>query len=102
VPDQPAVAQQELSPEEATALILELVFELAPRQDVTARGLTLLLVDDLEYTSLALLELAFTLEDEFALEPITEETARQIVSVGHVVDHVLTELSRRTATATGS
>jgi acyl carrier protein len=37
-----------------------------------------LLVEDLEYHSLALLEIASALEDEFDLRPIDEKTARQM------------------------
>lgn len=55
------------------------------------------LVDELGYHSLALLELAFTLEDEFDLEPIDEQTARKIVTVRDVEDHVVRELGARAA-----
>ena len=51
------------------------------------------LVDDLGYHSLALLELAFALEDEFGLQPIDEQTARKILTVRDVGDHVVNELS---------
>jgi acyl carrier protein len=50
------------------------------------------LVDDLGYHSLALLELAFALEDEFGLQPIDEQTARKILTVRDVGDHVVSEL----------
>ena len=43
------------------------------------------------------LELAFTLEDEFDLLPITEEDARAITTVALVVDHVSSELAQRAA-----
>lgn len=64
-----------------------IVAELAPRQvDVVTDDLRL--VDDLEYTSLAVTELAFTLEDEFDLQPIDEAAARAIVTVGDICAHV--------------
>jgi acyl carrier protein len=55
------------------------------------------LVDDLQYHSLALLELAFTLEDEFDLEPIDEKTAQQIVTMGDVEDYVIGKLREAAA-----
>jgi len=50
------------------------------------------LVEDLNYTSLATLELAFALEDQFDLPTIKEETARAIVTAKDVLDHVLSHL----------
>jgi acyl carrier protein len=76
------------SESEVRALIREIVHELAPNPDV-ATGSERKLVDELEYTSLALLELAFTLEDEFELPPIDEETARRIITVGDVEEYVV-------------
>lgn len=69
------------------AAVRTIVAELAPRQVNTVTD-DLRLVDDLEYTSLAITELAFTLEDEFDLQPIDEVTARTIVTVGDICDHV--------------
>jgi acyl carrier protein len=76
---------------EVRTLIGRIVRELAPNPG-TAQGDDLTLVDDLEYTSLALLELAFTLEDEFELPPIDEETARSIVTIRDIEEHVLAGL----------
>ena len=73
---------------EIREVVDEIVRELAPNPkggDSSAA----LLVDALEYTSLALLELAFTLEDEFELPPIDEETARGIRTVADVQEHVV-------------
>jgi len=50
------------------------------------------LVEDFGYHSLALLELAFALEDEFDLKPIDEPTARKIVNVTDIENHVVGEL----------
>jgi len=77
-------------------MIVAIVAELAPNKDVELRD-DCRLVEDLEYHSLALLELAFTLEDEFDLLPITEEDARAITTVALVVDHVSSELAQRAA-----
>lgn len=41
------------------------------------------------------MEVAFALEDEFDLEPIDEETARKITTVGNVQDLVLEKLAER-------
>lgn len=59
------------------------------------------LVDDLEYHSLALLELAFALEDEFDLPPIDEESAAQIVTAGDVEDYVVAQLRAVASAAPG-
>lgn len=75
--------------------ILQLIQELAPNQSVTAVKPDQRLVEDLEYHSLALMELAFTLEDEFGLDPIDEEAALKIVSAGDVEQHVVDELRRK-------
>jgi acyl carrier protein len=79
------------SEQDARALVLEIVGELAPTP-AQVEGDGVKLVDDLEYTSLALLELAFTLEDEFELPPIDEETARGIATVRDIQDHVVEAL----------
>lgn len=76
--------------------VKEIVWELAPNQQADRRD-EARLVDDLEYTSLTLTELAFTLEDEFDLPPIDEATARSIATVGDICDHVMRELRARKA-----
>lgn len=73
---------------EVRTLVSDIVREMAPNPD-GGEGDDIRLVDDLEYTSLALLELAFTLEDEFELPPIDEETARRIVKIRDVQEHVV-------------
>ena len=72
-------------------LIRELVRELAPNPE------TLLLdnprlVDDLLYNSLTLLELAFTIEDEFHLPPIDRAAAQHIVTARDIEDYVVLQL----------
>ena len=53
------------------------------------------LVANLGFHSLALLELAFTLEDEYDLQPIDEQTARGIRTVRDVEDTVVRMLAER-------
>jgi len=83
------------------AVVRSMVIELSPERDESA-GTGALLVEDLAYNSLALVELAFTLEDEFDLSPIDETTARQITTLGAVQDHVVTELAARGEIAAGA
>lgn len=47
------------------------------------------LVNDLEYHSLALLELGFALEDEFDLPPLDQAQVQHITTVGEIEDLVL-------------
>lgn len=49
-------------------------------------------VDDLEADSLDLVEMMMALEDEFGIEPITEEEAATLKTVGDVVDLVSNRL----------
>ena len=53
------------------------------------------LIDGLGYHSLGLLELAFTLEDEFGLPPISEEQARSIVTMRDVENYVVAKLAEQ-------
>jgi len=76
------------------ATVRDMVIELSPSRDESA-GPDTHLVDGLGYHSLSLVELAFTLEDEFDLPPIDEPTARSITTVGAVEDHVVGILSAR-------
>lgn len=78
-----------------------IVLELAPEPDRTL-GDDARLVDDLAYHSLALMELAFTLEDEFDLLPVDEATGRAIQSVRDIQEHVLAELRARAVAASAA
>ncbi|MBV9447203.1 MAG: hypothetical protein JO345_15080 [Streptosporangiaceae bacterium] len=82
-------------------LVRSMVIELSPERDESA-GAGARLIEDLAYNSLALVELAFTLEDEFDLSPIDETTARQITTLRAVQDHVVTELAARGTIVTGA
>jgi acyl carrier protein len=88
------------SEEEVRSLIRGIVAELAPNPGAAPSG-DADLVDDLEYHSVALVELAFTLEDEFDLLPIDEATARTIRTVGDIENHVVAELRAREAARAG-
>jgi acyl carrier protein len=87
------------SEEEVRSYVAEIVLELATNQDELPAEPGSRLVDDLGFHSLALLELAFTLEDEFDLPPIDETTAREITTVGSVAAHVIANLRSRGALA---
>lgn len=92
------------SEDEIRETIRTIVLELAPEPDRTL-GDDARLMDDLAYHSLALMELAFTLEDEFDLLPVDEATGRAIQRISDVQEHVLNELRARevaAATAAGA
>jgi acyl carrier protein len=79
------------SESEVRKLIRDLVTELAP----SPSGISLenpKLVDDLQFNSLTLLELAFTIEDEFQLPPIDRAAAQGIVTARDIEDYVLRQL----------
>jgi acyl carrier protein len=79
---------------EVWTLVRQIIGELAPSRDAAA-GAPLddaHLIESLQYNSLALLELAFALEDEFDLPTIDEATARKITTVRDVAEHVVREL----------
>jgi acyl carrier protein len=80
--------------QEVRAQIRAIIMELAPDTSKTPTE-DALLVEDLGYHSLALLELAFALEDEFDLPPIDGETAQSIRSAGDIEDYVLRQLQER-------
>lgn len=76
--------------EEARALIREVITDLAPTRGEVVSSARL--VEELGCHSLSLLELAFSLEDEFDLPTIDEATAREILTVGDVELHVFEHL----------
>lgn len=80
--------------EEVRDSVRAVVLELAPDGDESAAP-DARLAEDLGFHSLALLELAFTLEDEFDLPPIEEATARRITTIARVQDHVVEQLAAR-------
>ena len=83
------------SEEEVRAFVSEIVADLAPNPDGAEITDGARLIEDLGFHSLALLEVAFSLEDEFDLPPIDEATARDITTVGDITAHVLKSLRER-------
>jgi acyl carrier protein len=77
------------------ARVRSIILQVAPNPDGVQAGRTKL-VDHLEYHSLALLELGFTLEDEFDLPPIDQAQVQDITTVEEVEDLVLGLLRQRT------
>lgn len=69
------------------ARVRSIILEVAPNPDGDRDSGTQL-VDDLEYHSLALLELGFTLEDEFDLPPLDQSQVQDIRTVEEVQDLV--------------
>ncbi|MBM0236039.1 acyl carrier protein [Micromonospora sp. ATA32] len=80
--------------EQIRATVATVIVDLAPDQGVDVTPSTNL-VKDLGYHSLALMEVAFAIEDEFDLDPIDEDTARKISTVGAVQDLVVQRLNER-------
>ncbi|MFB9235721.1 acyl carrier protein [Plantactinospora siamensis] len=80
---------------EVRARVRSIVLQVAPNSDGVKAGPTHL-VDDLEYHSLALLELGFALEDEFDLPPLDQAQVQHITTVEEIEDLVL-ELLRQGA-----
>ncbi|MDJ0822245.1 MAG: phosphopantetheine-binding protein [Paracoccaceae bacterium] len=87
---QPQNALENWSISDVEQVIAEIIADLAPEEPKFTKETRL--VEDLGFHSLALLELAFSLEDEFVLPSIDEETARAIQTVGDVQAHVTQEL----------
>lgn len=79
--------------------VRELVLGMAPETDPVGDDPDL--VDELGYYSLALLELAFALEDEFDLPPIDQDSARRIHTVSDVADYVVAQLRSRKDAVSG-
>jgi len=92
--EQPSALTAGKSEEEIRASVLAMIIDLAPDADGEFDADSLL-VEDLGYHSLALMEITFALEDEFDLEPIDENAARKIKTVGQVQDLVLQQARGR-------
>lgn len=81
---------------EVRARVRSIILELAPETGPPPGGNPRLL-EDLSYHSLAMVELAFALEDEFELPPMDEQAVNEnIRTVSDVEDYVL-ELMREAA-----
>jgi acyl carrier protein len=71
------------------ARVRSIILQVAPNPDGVQAGGETKLIDHLEYHSLALLELGFTMEDEFNLPPLDQSRVQDITSVEEVEDLVL-------------
>ena len=71
------------TPDEITLNVRKIIGEMCPlgRREVEPDDR---IMDDLGYDSLAIVELAVVLESEFALEPIEDEQAIDLVTVSDV------------------
>jgi acyl carrier protein len=81
--------------------VRELAIEMAPSgvadgSSVVTEGTRL--ADDLQYDSLALIELAVALERELDLRPIAEERAMEVRTVGQIEDLVIEALPQEQTT----
>ena len=76
------------------------VADLAPEARAEVRADSRL-VDDLGYHSLALLELAFALEEEYGLPSIDEAIASQIHTVSDIEGYILMALREQQADSGG-
>ena len=90
---------EQCTEEELRASVRAIVLEVAPNPAGAEVEGPVSLIDQLEYNSLALLELAFTLEDEHDLMPIDEETARAMMTLEDIQSHIVRELRERTERA---
>jgi acyl carrier protein len=81
--------ETELVDQDTRAKIRSIIVELAPEPEGARTDGATRLVEDLAYHSLALLELGFTLEDEFDLPPIDQEQVQHITTVEEIVELVL-------------
>jgi acyl carrier protein len=76
-----------LTAHEVEQIIKKMVRELCPG-DASQMTDTSRLAEDLGYHSLALVELAFAIEDRFDIEPIDQGIAQTIRTVANVVGYV--------------
>ncbi|MEU9919977.1 hypothetical protein AB0H51_01385 [Streptomyces griseoluteus] len=84
------------SGEEVRETVLAIIEQLAPERERFEAGEDMRLVEDLGFHSLALLEMAFAIEDDFDLPPIDEQTGRAIKTTEQVVSYVLSQVEIRT------
>lgn len=81
------------APDEVRAEVREIVLRMAPKPGgMPAPGESARLVEQLGYDSLALLELAFAVEETFGLRPMDLQTASTIQSSADLEAYVLREL----------
>jgi acyl carrier protein len=78
--------------EEVRETVLGIIKQLSPEPDGFDPAQDMHLVNDLGFHSLALLELAFAIEDDFDLPPLDEATGRGIQTTEQVLAYVLRQL----------
>jgi acyl carrier protein len=78
--------------QEVRATVRSIVLRLAPEPGGDPQGN---LIEELAYHSLALLELAFAVEEAFGLRPMDMQTARSIQSSADLEAYVLRELATK-------
>ncbi|MGW0915195.1 acyl carrier protein [Streptomyces sp. NPDC002784] len=78
--------------EDVRETVLGIIEQLSPEPERFDPAKDLHLVNDLGFHSLALLELAFAIEDDFDLPPIDEETGRGIQTTEQVLAYVIGQL----------
>src|SRR5579871_6875005 len=88
------------SEKEVREAIVSIVRQVAPEPGDYDGSADVSLVDGLGFHSLALLELAFAIEDDFDLPPIDEETGRSISTTGDVIGYVVGQLREQGDLAT--
>ncbi|MFD1939797.1 MULTISPECIES: acyl carrier protein [Nonomuraea] len=74
--------------QDVRARIRSIILQVAPNPE-GVRASETRLIEDLGYHSLALLELGFTMEDEFDLPPLDQAQVQHITTVEEVEDLVL-------------
>jgi acyl carrier protein len=81
--------------ERVAEITTDIIAALAPKS-VEQAAVSDELVRDLEYHSLALVELSFLLEDAFEFEDeLDRDAVGQIVTVGDVIDYIVGEMEER-------
>jgi acyl carrier protein len=78
--------------QEVRDTVVAIIRQLAPVPGEYDGTTDLHLADGLGFHSLALLELAFAIEDDFDLPPIEEETGRGITTTEQIITYVLGQL----------
>lgn len=79
---------------QADRVVLRIVKSLAPDGDAAVSA-TSDLRDELGYHSLALVELAFVIEDAFSLDPIPREEAERVRLVGEITEYIEEKAAER-------
>ena len=84
-----------ISESDVRTTVLAIIEQLAPESERFDVAANMHLVNDLAFHSLALLELAFAVEDDFDLPPIDEETGRRIQTSDDVLEYVIGKLKEQ-------